>query len=908
MESHRPFAPDLVASSTTLSRGRAAATAPLVLLLVVLVATPGARAAVPPTLVNYQGVLRDQNDKPLSGTYDMLFRFMDADTAGNEILIEQHAAVTANAVTVSGGLFSVALGSGTITDGSGAGTYTTLDAVFRDYGSVWLEIRVGAETLSPRTRIQSAPYALNASSAVNATQLNGQPADNFIDTSSTEQLKTGRFQVDGDSGSGYALVGRDFNSFGTGVLGYGDGWGVQGNSNHNGGSFNGNDYGVWASASNYAGGLFQGSGGAYGIKATSSSEAGRFESTNSYAPSADLASGNVGAAGTCVNYGGIGVSGNGERYGVDGHASGAFAGGAIGGNFTAGGALSIGVDATGTTGGRFFSPGAPGGEVDVASSAGGVVASGFTNYGGNFQTSGSTSTGVYASGGDSGVNGVGGNYGGKFQGSASTGYGVYGYGSDGIVGYGTSYGVRATGGSAGAFIDNVAGTSATLATGTMGISASGTTSGGYFSDGSPWFSYTYVPYQGDGVYAYGSSAGGEFHNFATSSWAFVGWSTYKIAGTGSVAFVQNHPDDSSKVIVYNAPEGDEVAVYTRGAGRLANGEARVALGATFAMVTNPDIGLTATVTPRGEPIPLAVSEVSPGELVVRGPAGSDAAFDYMVWGLRIGFEEQSIVQPKKDDAKIPSMQQHEKFFADEPALRSYTALSRYKGVEEAVHGKKVTDLSRADRLRDAIGVFTPQDASAAAANAPGRAAGTPSARPVPTWSGGNGAGLAGNGPSTPSPPTWGMEGGSGAGGRETGGTTPPPAAGSADPAAARLPADGLDLFAADGNVELGDVVSLGTDAPGSVVRSSGPADALVIGCAQLREAASPQVAVATSHIALCRVDAAFGAIAVGDRLTASPAAGTAMKVDPAAGAAILGRAIEPLDSGTGLVRVLLGAR
>jgi hypothetical protein len=123
-----------------------------------------------------------------------------------------------------------------------------------------------------------------------------------------------------------------------------------------------------------------------------------------------------------------------------------------------------------------------------------------------------------------------------------------------------------------------------------------------------------------------------------------------------------------------------------------------------------------------------------------------------------------------------------------------------------------------------------------------------------------------------------------------------------------LPADGLDLFAADGNVELGDVVSLGTDAPGSVVRSSGPADALVIGCAQLREAASPQVAVATSHIALCRVDAAFGAIAVGDRLTASPAAGTAMKVDPAAGAAILGRAIEPLDSGTGLVRVLLGAR
>jgi hypothetical protein len=147
------------------------------------------------------------------------------------------------------------------------------------------------------------------------------------------------------------------------------------------------------------------------------------------------------------------------------------------------------------------------------------------------------------------------------------------------------------------------------------------------------------------------------------------------------------------------------------------------------------------------------------------------------------------------------------------------------------------------------------------------------------------------------------------GGRETGGATPPPRTGVADSAAERSPADGLDLFAAEGAIEAGDVVSLGADAPGSVVRSSGPADALVIGCAQLRETATARVAVATSHIAICRVDAGFGAIAVGDRLTASPTAGLAMKADPAAaGATVLGRAIEPLDSGTGLVRVLLGAR
>ena len=66
-------------------------------------AWPPAHAATPPATVNYQGVLRDQNDTPLSGTYDMVFRFMDAATAGVEIMIDQHAAAAGNAVTVSNG-------------------------------------------------------------------------------------------------------------------------------------------------------------------------------------------------------------------------------------------------------------------------------------------------------------------------------------------------------------------------------------------------------------------------------------------------------------------------------------------------------------------------------------------------------------------------------------------------------------------------------------------------------------------------------------------------------------------------------------------------------------------------------------------------------------------------------------
>jgi ketosteroid isomerase-like protein len=59
-------------------------------------------------------------------------------------------------------------------------------------------------------------------------------------------------------------------------------------------------------------------------------------------------------------------------------------------------------------------------------------------------------------------------------------------------------------------------------------------------------------------------------------------------------------------------------VYTRRPGRLVNGVARVALGETFALVANPDLGLTVHITPRGEtPLPLAAAVVSTSELLVR---------------------------------------------------------------------------------------------------------------------------------------------------------------------------------------------------------------------------------------------------------------------------------------------------
>ena len=110
--------------------------------------------ATPPDLVNFQGVLRDSADAPLDGTFDMTFRFFDAASDGNEILVDSHTAAGSGAVTVTGGLFNVALGGGTVTDGSGPGNYTTLTTMFGAYSTVYVVVQVGADpAMIPRIRV-----------------------------------------------------------------------------------------------------------------------------------------------------------------------------------------------------------------------------------------------------------------------------------------------------------------------------------------------------------------------------------------------------------------------------------------------------------------------------------------------------------------------------------------------------------------------------------------------------------------------------------------------------------------------------------------------------------------------------------------------------------------------------------
>ena len=106
-------------------RLRFALAAPLLFVLALAPGQPGA-GTPPPERVNYQGVLRSAAGAPLTGSYDVVFRFFNAASGGSELVIDSHLAAGTGAVVASGGLFSVPLGGGQVQDGAGAGTIAGL--------------------------------------------------------------------------------------------------------------------------------------------------------------------------------------------------------------------------------------------------------------------------------------------------------------------------------------------------------------------------------------------------------------------------------------------------------------------------------------------------------------------------------------------------------------------------------------------------------------------------------------------------------------------------------------------------------------------------------------------------------------------------------------------------------------
>jgi len=124
----------------------------LIIFLILLVITSTANAAIP-HLINYQGRLTDKDGAPLNGSYQLTFRIYDAETAGNLLWQATHTGIV-----IQKGIFGVLLGS--INDSSY--DFTTL-AFDKPY---FLEIKVGNEVMSPRQRITSSGYAINAENGV----------------------------------------------------------------------------------------------------------------------------------------------------------------------------------------------------------------------------------------------------------------------------------------------------------------------------------------------------------------------------------------------------------------------------------------------------------------------------------------------------------------------------------------------------------------------------------------------------------------------------------------------------------------------------------------------------------------------------------------------------------------------
>jgi type II secretory pathway pseudopilin PulG len=116
-----------------------------------------------------------------------------------------------------------------------------------------------------------------------------------------------------------------------------------------------------------------------------------------------------------------------------------------------------------------------------------------------------------------------------------------------------------------------------------------------------------------------------------------------ILKSGTVSFVEDYPGDPSKQIVYVSLEGPEVGTYIRGMADCQNNEATIVFPDYFRLVTGEN-GLTAQLTPRLKSINLYIKELNNEKLVVGcGDAGS---FDYLVNGLRKGYENHQVVRSK----------------------------------------------------------------------------------------------------------------------------------------------------------------------------------------------------------------------------------------------------------------------
>jgi len=118
-----------------------------------------------------------------------------------------------------------------------------------------------------------------------------------------------------------------------------------------------------------------------------------------------------------------------------------------------------------------------------------------------------------------------------------------------------------------------------------------------------------------------------------------------IFSEGIKHFVHKIPELNLQ-INYISIEGGEAGVYFRGTAKLINGEAVVSLPEHFTLVTSTIVPLTVVVTPQENCNGLYVAKKSTKEIVIKELQNgkSNAEFDYIVIGVRKGYENVKIVE------------------------------------------------------------------------------------------------------------------------------------------------------------------------------------------------------------------------------------------------------------------------
>ena len=175
------------------------------------------------TEFTYQGKLND-NGNPANASYDMQFKLFDATNNGNQV----GSTITRQGIQVTNGIFTVRLDFGANFDG----TDRFLEISVKQAGGQNYTL------LTPRQPVTSAPYSIQAANAanattattaINATQLGGIAANQYVQTNDA-RLSDARLPLPGSSNyirntnsqqtasfniSGDGVVGNTFTAGGT---------------------------------------------------------------------------------------------------------------------------------------------------------------------------------------------------------------------------------------------------------------------------------------------------------------------------------------------------------------------------------------------------------------------------------------------------------------------------------------------------------------------------------------------------------------------------------------------------------------------------------------------------------------------------------------------------------------------